>query len=628
MDLRSSNSSANLSANSNLKDHYENLLFKSNDDEFPYDYLNISRANNSLSNMNNNNLINKRKLNQNNVGFPTTINASILNNSDHSLRGSTNSTSNIWTSNNTVNRSNSTNQSNNFDNSNFLRTDYTTQANSFMNTYYHTNNASVQNQTSYLPNFSQSTHGNIGFNDYNNMNNNAVYNNDNTQNWIHFNNQYTSAKQNGNSRPKSNQYLNPNSVDNFINIGNNLNENDNSTSLSLNLADEGIILLENKIISSNELHKLSQSYGQKYFSSELVYEFVGKLTNLIEYDATSQNKLLKDFLNFLLNCNNDCDKLINKTDVTLTDYGLENKKRTEYLKSNGIENLVLVSGKNGKLDILSGPINSNLLLKKGDIVIIDGDRGKDLVQVVMPNLKFKLALIINFLKKKIHFDSLITSKDQHFPNSKFIESLMNFESGSSNKINSDVYDISELTHFVIPSKQIIRFAKPTEIAVAIPEKFRDESKALFLAQNKLESLNKNLIISNEKNVKNLKSDTNCEPLNIKLLNAEFQFDRRKLTFYYVCEERNDFRNLVKDLFKFYKTRIWLCAIPNNLNIEKNFSLDLKSRNTLPEINPLKEDIYAEKSMLDNDFIPKNINSNAFQIYIFKNMVQELFQATE
>lgn len=34
-------------------------------------------------------------------------------------------------------------------------------------------------------------------------------------------------------------------------------------------------------------------------------------------------------------------------------------------------------------------------------------------------------------------------------------------------------------------------------------------------------------------------------------------DRRKLTFYFVAERRVDFRELVRDLFRIYKTRIWM-----------------------------------------------------------------------
>lgn len=34
-------------------------------------------------------------------------------------------------------------------------------------------------------------------------------------------------------------------------------------------------------------------------------------------------------------------------------------------------------------------------------------------------------------------------------------------------------------------------------------------------------------------------------------------DRRKLTFYFMAERRIDFRELVRELFKIYKTRIWM-----------------------------------------------------------------------
>ncbi len=44
-------------------------------------------------------------------------------------------------------------------------------------------------------------------------------------------------------------------------------------------------------------------------------------------------------------------------------------------------------------------------------------------------------------------------------------------------------------------------------------------------------------------------------LRMKLVDVEYQFDRRKLTFYYVAEERVDFRQLVKDLARTFRTRI-------------------------------------------------------------------------
>lgn len=46
-------------------------------------------------------------------------------------------------------------------------------------------------------------------------------------------------------------------------------------------------------------------------------------------------------------------------------------------------------------------------------------------------------------------------------------------------------------------------------------------------------------------------------LPMKVIDAEFQFDRHKLTFYFKADRRIDFRELVRDLFAIYKTRIWM-----------------------------------------------------------------------
>jgi hypothetical protein len=44
---------------------------------------------------------------------------------------------------------------------------------------------------------------------------------------------------------------------------------------------------------------------------------------------------------------------------------------------------------------------------------------------------------------------------------------------------------------------------------------------------------------------------------MQVLEAEYQFDRHKLTFYFAADRRIDFRDLVSELFSQYKTRIWM-----------------------------------------------------------------------
>ena len=51
------------------------------------------------------------------------------------------------------------------------------------------------------------------------------------------------------------------------------------------------------------------------------------------------------------------------------------------------------------------------------------------------------------------------------------------------------------------------------------------------------------------------------PMNV--VDAEYQFDRHKLTFFFEAEGRIDFRELVRDLFSMYKTRIWMQQLDKN-----------------------------------------------------------------
>ncbi len=52
-------------------------------------------------------------------------------------------------------------------------------------------------------------------------------------------------------------------------------------------------------------------------------------------------------------------------------------------------------------------------------------------------------------------------------------------------------------------------------------------------------------------------------LQMNVVDAEYQFDRHKLTFFFEAEGRVDFRELVRDLFSIYKTRIWMQQLDKN-----------------------------------------------------------------
>eukprot|EP00584_Thalassiosira_punctigera_P012997 CAMPEP_0172555042 /NCGR_PEP_ID=MMETSP1067-20121228/57720_1 /TAXON_ID=265564 ORGANISM="Thalassiosira punctigera, Strain Tpunct2005C2" /NCGR_SAMPLE_ID=MMETSP1067 /ASSEMBLY_ACC=CAM_ASM_000444 /LENGTH=804 /DNA_ID=CAMNT_0013343543 /DNA_START=66 /DNA_END=2480 /DNA_ORIENTATION=+ len=65
-------------------------------------------------------------------------------------------------------------------------------------------------------------------------------------------------------------------------------------------------------------------------------------------------------------------------------------------------------------------------------------------------------------------------------------------------------------------------------------------------------------------------------LPMTVVDAEYQFDRNKLTFFFQAEGRIDFRELVRDLFSMYKTRIWM------QQLDKNGSPDEAQGNSGPD----------------------------------------------
>lgn len=62
-----------------------------------------------------------------------------------------------------------------------------------------------------------------------------------------------------------------------------------------------------------------------------------------------------------------------------------------------------------------------------------------------------------------------------------------------------------------------------------------------------------------------RNHVNEKGLRMEVLDCEYQFDLNKITFFYKSEERIDFRELVKDLYKVFKTRIWMCSIDKSMD---------------------------------------------------------------
>ncbi|MGH7477426.1 MAG: PSP1 domain-containing protein [Longimicrobiales bacterium] len=89
----------------------------------------------------------------------------------------------------------------------------------------------------------------------------------------------------------------------------------------------------------------------------------------------------------------------------------------------------------------------------------------------------------------------------------------------------------------VPERRVMRLAAPDDVAqVAVLR--ADEPRVRRVTREKVQQLN----------------------LKMKVSEAEWQWDRRKLTIYFTAERRVDFRQLVRDLARTFRTRIELKQI--------------------------------------------------------------------
>ncbi|KAK9475676.1 PSP1 C-terminal conserved region-domain-containing protein [Lipomyces japonicus] len=191
---------------------------------------------------------------------------------------------------------------------------------------------------------------------------------------------------------------------------------------------------------------------------------------------------------------------------------LDTQFNSNYPSYPNTHKLYFVAFKGGRLDVFFIPDGAGLIAKKGDLVIVDADRGRDLGKVTHENVSSEIARRLKQLQHQQQQAAL-----------------------QQNQQNLDTPTRADGA--VLQPKQIIRFAQPMEINQLFVKRL-DEEKAMKVCMSKVEERGLNMIVQD----------------------AEYQWDRRKLTFFYTATHRIDFRDLVRDLFRVYKTRIWMCAI--------------------------------------------------------------------
>ncbi|WVQ81888.1 hypothetical protein IAT38_004015 [Cryptococcus sp. DSM 104549] len=91
---------------------------------------------------------------------------------------------------------------------------------------------------------------------------------------------------------------------------------------------------------------------------------------------------------------------------------------------------------------------------------------------------------------------------------------------------------------VMPKRIFAKSSQGAEEQARMREKLQDEYEAMMICREKVVQ----------------------RGLPMQIVDAEYQWDRRKLTFYFKADKRVDFRDLTKENFRIFKSRIWMSMV--------------------------------------------------------------------
>ncbi|KAM5465596.1 hypothetical protein MauCBS54593_006371 [Microsporum audouinii] len=208
------------------------------------------------------------------------------------------------------------------------------------------------------------------------------------------------------------------------------------------------------------------------------------------------------------------------------------------------QQLFIVTFKCYRADVFYIQEGTGLEVKAGELVIVEADRGTDLGTVAHANISWAKAKELKDHYAEEHYKWLMLFSRQN-------------QAGGTAPINpggapalggapgsavggmgpQSQHTSQEPQATEIKPKLIKRLAQNHEIQT-LRDKEGNEAKAKRVCQQKVAE----------------------HRLNMEILDAEFQMDWKKLTFYYFADSYINFNSLVTDLFKIYKTRIWMSAI--------------------------------------------------------------------
>ncbi|KAI1825721.1 hypothetical protein F4861DRAFT_163099 [Xylaria intraflava] len=216
-------------------------------------------------------------------------------------------------------------------------------------------------------------------------------------------------------------------------------------------------------------------------------------------------------------------------------YGLSQPRHNQLLH--------IVLFKCSRADVFYIQEGTGLTVKPGDLVIVEADRGTDLGTVAKENVDWQTAKELKENYAEEHYRWLVMySQNAAVAQEGTGAGLMAASNGLQGSTIGGMgppsgHHLQEPNSGELKPKMIKRLAQSHEIH-GLRDKEGNEAKAKRMCMQKVKE----------------------HGLNMEILDAEFQMDWKKLTFYYFADSYINFNSLVTDLFKIYKTRIWMSAI--------------------------------------------------------------------
>lgn len=208
--------------------------------------------------------------------------------------------------------------------------------------------------------------------------------------------------------------------------------------------------------------------------------------------------------------------------------------------------LFVVAFKCSRADVYYLPEDTGLAVKRGDLVVTEGDRGSDLGQVTHADVTLAEAKRAKEAASVEHFRWLMMFSRHAMAGNHTLgtNGSLALATTSAGGVGPQAPPFTPFLQAMatqhdteIKPKLIRRIAQDYEIR-QLRDKEGSEAKAKRICQAKVIEHN----------------------LRMEILDAEYQLDYKKLTFFYFAECYINFNDLVTDLFKIYKTRIWMSAI--------------------------------------------------------------------